>query len=115
MSWIVAIFLVAGAFFAFIAGLGVNRLPDFYMRLHAATKAGAFGASLMLVAAALHFASLRSSITALLIIVFFYLTMPIAAQALGQSGYRRRVLLWYKTGQDQLADDEGKDSPKADT
>jgi len=71
VSWVVAILLAAGAFFAFIAALGVNRLPDFYMRLHAATKAGAFGASLLLVAAALHFGSLRACLSALLIIVFF--------------------------------------------
>lgn len=114
MSWIVAILLAAGAFFAFIAALGVNRLPDFYMRLHAATKAGAFGASLLLIAAALHFGSLRASISALLIIVFFYLTTPIAAQAIGQVAYRKKVPLWHKTDHDQLAEDEGQDSPRAD-
>lgn len=106
MSWIVAILLGAGAFFAFIAALGVNRLPDFYMRLHAATKAGAFGASLMLVAAALHFGNVHSIVSALLIIVFFYLTTPIAAQAIGQVAYRKKVPLWHKTGHDQLAQDE---------
>lgn len=70
MSWIVAILMIAGAFFAFMAALGVSRLPDFYMRTHAATKAGAFGASLLLLAAAIHFGSLRAVITALLIIGF---------------------------------------------
>ena len=114
MSWVVAILLAAGAFFAFIAALGVNRLPDFYMRLHAATKAGAFGASLLLIAAALHFGNLRSIISAVLIILFFYLTTPIAGQAIGQVAYRKRVPLWHKTDQDQLARDEGKKSPRAD-
>jgi len=114
MNWIVASLLIAGAFFAFIAALGVNRLPDFYMRLHAATKAGAFGASLLLVATAIHFGSLRSIITSLLIIVFFYLTTPIAAQAIAQVAYRRNVGLWHKTGHDQLSEDEGKPSPKLD-
>lgn len=114
MSWVVAILLAAGAFFAFIAALGVNRLPDFYMRLHASTKAGAFGASLLLIAAALHFGNLRAILSALLIIIFFYLTTPIAAQAMGQVAYRKQVRLWHKTGQDQLAQDEGKKSPKAD-
>lgn len=115
MSWIVAILLVAGSFFAFVAAIGVNRLPDFYMRMHAATKAGAFGASLLLLAAALHFGSLRAIIMAVLIIGFFYLTTPIAAQTIGQAAYRKRVPLWKKTGHDQLAEDEGTESPRGDS
>lgn len=106
MSWIVAILLVVGAFFAFVAALGVMRFPDFYTRMHAATKAGAFGAALLLFACALHFGSLRAVITAVVIIVFFYLTTPVAAQSLGQAAYRRGVDLWSKTGRDQLAEDE---------
>lgn len=106
MSILVAILIVLGAFFAFVAALGVNRMPDFYMRMHAATKAGAFGAGLMLMAAALHFGSVRAVITALCIIVFFYLTTPVAAQTISQAAYRKGVKLWSKTGKDQLAEDE---------
>ncbi|CAA6678334.1 Na(+) H(+) antiporter subunit G [Lentimonas sp. CC19] len=98
--------MILGSFFAFVAALGVNRMPDFYMRMHAATKAGAFGAALMVCAAALHFHSLRASITALFIIVFFYITTPIAAQTIGEVAYRKGVKLWSKTGRDQLSEDE---------
>jgi len=112
MSLIVAIFLLCGAFFAFVAALGVIRLPDFYMRMHAATKAGAFGATLLLLGAAIHFGSLRAIITCALIIMFFYLTTPIAAQTIAQAAYRKKVPLWAKTGKDQLAEDEGTDSPR---
>jgi multicomponent Na+:H+ antiporter subunit G len=106
MSWLVAILMVLGAFFAFVAALGVVRFPDFYSRTHAATKAGAFGATLLLLAAAIHFGSLRACVTAVLIITFFYLTTPIAAQTLGQAAYRSGVPLWKKTGRNQLAEDE---------
>jgi multicomponent Na+:H+ antiporter subunit G len=115
MSLVVALLLIAGSFFAFVAALGVNRLPDFYMRMHAATKAGAFGASLLLLAAAIHFGSLRAIITSLLIIGFFYLTTPIAAQMLSQAAYRKKVPLWDKTGHDQLAKDEEAGAPKSDS
>lgn len=115
MSWIVAILLIIGSFFAFVAALGVLRLPDFYTRMHAATKAGAFGATLLLVAAAIHFGSVRAIITALLIIGFFYLTTPIAAQTIAQAAYRRKVPLWSKTGKDSLAEDEGAESPREDS
>ena len=106
MSWLVAILLVVGAFFAFVAALGVIRFPDFYTRMHAATKAGAFGAALLLLAAAIHFGSVRAIVSSIFIIVFFYLTTPVAAQTIAQAAYRRGVALWWKTGRDQLAEDE---------
>ena len=106
MSVVVAILMVLGSFFAFVAALGVNRMPDFFMRMHASTKAGAFGAALMLLAAALHFGSLRAVITAAFIIAFFYITTPVAAQTIGEVAYRKGVKLWRKTGRDQLAEDE---------
>ena len=105
MDWITAILLVGGAFFAFVAALGVIRLPDYYMRTHAATKAGAFGATLLLIGAAIHFGTLRAVITAIMIIVFFYLTTPIAAQTLAQAAYKKKIPLWSKSGRDRLAED----------
>lgn len=36
---IASILLVAGAVFVFIGSLGLAKLPDFYTRLHAPTKA----------------------------------------------------------------------------
>lgn len=113
MNWIAALLIVAGSFFAFVAALGVLRFPDFYMRMHAATKAGAFGATLLLLAAAVHFGSLRTIITSMLIICFFYLTAPIAAQTIAQAAYRRKVSLWDKSGRDQLAEDEKSDETES--
>jgi multicomponent Na+:H+ antiporter subunit G len=102
MTVIVALLVVLGAAFAFIAALGVLRMPDFYMRMHAATKAGSFGALLLLLAAALYFQSLRASITAIAVIVFFYATTPVAAQTLAESAYRRGVKLWDRSLIDRL-------------
>jgi multicomponent Na+:H+ antiporter subunit G len=114
MSWIVAIIVFLGAFFAFVAALGVFRFPDFYTRTHAATKAGAFGAALLLVAAAIHFGSVRAIIMAVGIVVFFYLTTPIASQTLAQAAYRRNVPFWSKMGRDRLAEDEAAAKKSAD-
>lgn len=104
MSWVVAFFIIAGSFFAFVAAVGVIRLPDFYMKMHAATKAGAFGASLTLIGAALHFGTLRAIVTAIFIVTFFYLTTPVAAQTLAGAAYRKGVKMWEKTRIDQLAE-----------
>lgn len=110
MSILVAVLIVLGSFFAFVAALGVHRMPDFYMRMHAATKAGAFASGLMLLAAALHFGTLRVALTALAILIFFYLTTPVAAQTIAEAAYRRGVKLWSKSGVDKFAEDLSKNS-----
>ena len=35
---LVSIFLLIGAFFMLVGGIGMIRLPDLFMRLHAPTK-----------------------------------------------------------------------------
>ncbi len=112
MIWLVAILMVAGSAFALIATIGVFRMPDLYMRMHAATKAGAFGASLMLLAAALHFGSLRALLTAVLVIVFFYMTAPVAAQTVAEAAYRKGVKLWPASRVDHLAEAKSKQHRK---
>ena len=53
IDFISGIFILLGAAFALIAGIGLFRLPDVYLRMHAATKAGTLGAGLVLLALAL--------------------------------------------------------------
>lgn len=97
MDYVVGIVLVLGAFFALVAALGLVRLPDFYCRMHAAAKAGAFGGALLAIATCLFFQDVRAFLDALLIIVFFYLTTPVASHLLGRAAYLRGVEVWEKT------------------
>ena len=113
MDWVVAFLMVAGAFFAFVAALGVVRMPDLYTRLHAATKAGAFGSSLLLLAAALHFGGVRSWIMAVLVVIFFYMTTPVAAQALSDAAHRLKIPQWSGTKVDELAEDQSNSDSKS--
>ena len=97
-----AILLLIGSAFCFIAALGMNKFPDLYTRMHAATKAGAFGVALMLLALAVAMPSPRIIVMATLIIIFFYLTTPVAAQVLSRAGYYREAKPAPKTGLDEL-------------
>ena len=83
---IAGIFLIAGALFALVAAIGVVRMPDLFCRMHAATKAGAFGVALILIGLCLTLPSLRVILQSLLIIAFFYLTAPVAAHMIGRIG-----------------------------
>lgn len=88
----VGLLLVIGASFAFVAALGLLRLPDVYMRMHAGSKAGTLGSGLMLIALALHAQQLDVFTRALAGVVFFLLTAPVSAHLLAkaslQVGYR---------------------------
>jgi len=84
MEIAVSIFILAGCAFALVAAVGTHRFPDALSRMHAATKAGSFGASLLLVGAGLFFSDWVTSVFAAITVALFYLTAPIAAQLIGK-------------------------------
>ena len=104
MSPIVALLLVLGALFMLLAGVGLVRLPDLYLRMSAASKAATLGASLVLLGAAVHFGTAAVAGRAVVIVVFLFLTAPVAAHTIGRAGYRRKSPLWKGTIADELAD-----------
>jgi monovalent cation/proton antiporter MnhG/PhaG subunit len=69
-EWIMAALVMLGGFFCFVAGLGVLRLPDVLIRMHASTKAGTLGAGLILVAVAIYFADAATITRAIAAILF---------------------------------------------
>ncbi len=86
------ILILAGGFFAFVAGLGILRLPDVLTRMHASTKAGTLGSGLILLAVAMVFGQTSTTILVVSIIVFLLLTAPIAAHMIGRAAYRTGVV-----------------------
>jgi len=101
---ITAALLVLGSLFSFVAALGMLRLPDTVIRMHAATKAGTLGAGLILIGEAFFYAELGITLRALAAITFLLLTAPVAAHLIGRAAYYSNVKLWHKTWIDQLAE-----------
>ncbi len=99
---VVAILMIIGGVFCCIAGLGILRLPDVIMRMHASTKASTLGVGLILAAVALHFARMEVVTPALATIAFLLLTAPVSAHLLAKEAYRTRVHLWEGTWLDEL-------------
>lgn len=91
---VTAAMLIAGGVFVCLAGLGVVRMPDVYVRMHAATKAGTLGTGLILAAVAVHFADAGVAVRAVAAIVFLLITAPVAAHMIGRAAYRTGVPLW---------------------
>jgi multicomponent Na+:H+ antiporter subunit G len=83
---VAAILLAAGVAFIFAASIGVARLPDVFQRMHAATKAGGIGTSLV-VLGVLVAGGVASPLTGGLTIAFMLLTLSVASQLLARAAY----------------------------
>ncbi len=91
---IMSALVLLGGFFCFVAGLGVLRLPDVLIRMHASTKAGTLGSGLILGAVAVYFADTATTTRAVATILFLLITAPVAAHMIGRAAFRSGVPLW---------------------
>ncbi len=82
---IISVLILLGTFFILIASIGMVRFKDLYGRLHASTKATSFGILLLLVGVSLYFNEVQVYVKTLLIILFIYLTAPLAAHSISKS------------------------------
>jgi multicomponent Na+:H+ antiporter subunit G len=81
------VLMSTGTLFVFVAGLGVLRLPDVYMRLHASTKAGTLGVALNAAGVVIFFPDLGLVTRAVALVLFLLLTAPVSAHMIGQASY----------------------------
>ncbi len=91
METLVSLLVLGGCFFALVAGVGVIRFKDCYCRLHAATKAGAFGGAVLALAAGLWLGGGWTWVQVVVLIVFFYTTMPVGAHLLARASRRSGI------------------------
>ena len=85
---VIGLFLLVGGFFALIAAIGVLRLPDVLMRMHASTKAGILGSSLILIGGAIYLSETEITVRVIAIILFLMLTSPIGAHMIGRASVK---------------------------
>jgi multicomponent Na+:H+ antiporter subunit G len=90
-SALVALFVVVGAFFLVVGTVGLLRLPDVYNRMHATSKATTLGAASMFLANVAYFGVLGEGLTALVGIVFLYLTAPTGAHIISRSAQKMGI------------------------
>jgi multicomponent Na+:H+ antiporter subunit G len=107
---IIIVLCAAGALFILIAAIGLVRMPDFYLRLSVTTKAATLGIGLMLCGAAIYFNEISVTSRVFAIILFLFLTAPVAAHMIGRSSYFIGTKLWKKSVIDELKDQYVKDS-----
>ena len=98
----ISILLVIGSFFMLVAGLGMLRMPDLFLRMSCSTKAATIGVGTLIFALALYFEDLGVATRALATICFIFLTAPVGAHRIGRIAYLVGVRLWEGTVTDEL-------------
>lgn len=98
---LVSIFLLLGGVLSLVAAIGVLRMPDLFSRMHAATKTGTVGVSVVAIGMMIQFGNITVTSRGLLVIAFFLLTAPVAAHMIARAAYRSGVSLWILTRIDE--------------
>lgn len=92
MEIFVSIFLMIGSFFMLVGGIGMVRLPDLFMRLHAPTKSSTLGLGSFLIAAIIFSAFHgRFGFAEILITLFAFITAPVSANLMAQAAIHLRL------------------------
>ena len=86
-EYAVMVLLLTGGFFTLIGAIGLARLPDFYTRLHAPTKATTLGIGAVVMASVVFFSSRGEEfgVAEVLITVFLFMTAPVSANFLAKA------------------------------
>ncbi len=92
-----AIVIILGVLFVVIGAVGLLRLPDFYIRISAITKAATVGVACIMIGVALNYNEISIAIKAFAVVLFLLITSPIAAHIIGRAAYDGGVPLWKKT------------------
>lgn len=95
-------FMLLGTALNLIAAVGIVRMPDLYTRMQAAAKTGTLGVGCIILAVAIYYADPGVATRAGLVILFLFLTNPIAAHMIARAGYFAGAPLWTHTVVDEL-------------
>lgn len=96
---LVSFFLLLGSLFALAGAVGLYRLPDFFTRLHAPTKATTLGVGGIALGSMIYFSAGEGdlSLHELLLTLFLFLTAPVSAHLLAGAALQQQVRPHAKT------------------
>ncbi len=88
-------FLISiGTIFLFLGGLGILRMPDFYTRLQAGTKASTLGAMSSILG--IGFLQPEWFIKTFIIVVFIAIANPLSSHALARGSHKAKQMPFLK-------------------
>jgi len=89
----VSLFALVGAGFALIGSIGLARLPDFYTRLHAPTKATTLGVGGIIFGSMIYFSTRNEGVSLheLLIAIFLVIAAPVSAHIVAKAALHLKL------------------------
>jgi multicomponent Na+:H+ antiporter subunit G len=84
---LVAVLAVLSTGFATVAAIGILRMPDVYLRLHASAKAGTLGAIFAMLAFAVYAWEPSALVRGVLVIAFLFTTAPVVTLKIARLAY----------------------------
>lgn len=84
---IAAVLILTGVGLGLLAGVGLQRFPDIFSRMHAATKPATLGLVLVLAGAAFRVENRGDVAKLVLVIVLQFITAPVGAHLVGRAAY----------------------------
>jgi multicomponent K+:H+ antiporter subunit G len=86
LDLLLSLLLLVGGLFALVGALGLLRFPDFFMRLHAPTKATTLGVGgLLLASMAAAWWRGETGVPELMITLFLFITAPVSANLMAKA------------------------------
>jgi len=86
-DWLGIVCILIGSLFVLLAGIGMIKFPDLFLRMAAISKAATLGIILIFGAAAIHFFDVIVTLKLFLIVVFLFITLPTASHLIARAGY----------------------------
>ena len=80
-----------GVVMIMLAAVGLIRLPDVYMRSHAAGKAATLGVCCVLLGSALGLGGAGAVVRVFVAIIFLFVTIPVGAQLIARAALRNEA------------------------
>ena len=85
---VIVALIVVGAFFLTVGTIGLLRLPNVYNRMHATSKPTTLGTAAIFLAGFVEFGPGSEGLTALIGIVFLFLTVPTGSHMIARAAER---------------------------
>ena len=108
LTWV---FLLTGALFTLIGGIGVLRMPDLFARLHASGVSDMLGAGFVLIGLMFQTGWSLATVKLLLLLGFFAFTSPTAAHVVAKCALHSGLLPWTGGAAGERAWDAAPDRP----
>ncbi|MFA9432437.1 monovalent cation/H(+) antiporter subunit G [Egicoccus sp. AB-alg2] len=97
-----AVLIGLGVFLVLLAGIGLLRFPDVFIRSSATTKAAGLGIALVLAGTAFAIGTPEAAVKMSIAIVLQFVGAPVSGHVIARAAYRAGAPLWDRTVTDEL-------------